>query len=653
MWKFQINESNQWDGWNDPGVREFKANILKSLAREMIQNSFGATLNINKPVKVNFNLENLNRNNIPDIDELNRIIDLILNQEGLREKEGEDREKEINDALNNVKKETIPVLLIEDYNTTGMEYKDKTDRSSDYFRYMYATGSTGANDDRGGSHGLGKAAPLAATPLRTIFVSSCWESNGQLKKVYQGRCKLMSRVENGEVINGTGFWGREFEPVETITNKLYDWLERTSRGTTISIPGFRLNSKHAWNSILSGYIVSEFFAALKRGNLEVIISDKTGKKNKSEIIINKDTIKDPKEFFQNEFIKEEINEYENNESSDLENSYWYYQCLDAENDNVIVKTKEIKNLGLVKLSLIVAPETPKVVCLIRKDMKITEDLRSSNVVKGLWKPQHVPPNIKDFVGVVEVLNPEGNKLIRSMEPPQHNALHIDNLPNDDREVGKKALTDLSSWIKKVIQEVAPADIEKTGVVSELSEYFYDSDTIDPDAPTVTTEKDPNSGFLIQKRKRVKKLKKSLIGSDFITDFNNEGEDGGDSVGGKGSGDGLGGGEREGEKTGGTGEINRLNSKKYLKIKHQRFVGKNSKFLINLLSDEPQDSYIEIYELGLDTKRISPIKSSNKGKVVKGILSVSKDDFINNKLKVDIELNNPAIGGLTLLARIIE
>ena len=83
----------------------------------------------------------------------------------------------------------------------------------------------------------------------------------------------MSRVENGEVINGTGFWGREFEPVETITNKLYDWLERTSRGTTISIPGFRLNAKHAWNSILSGYIVSEFFAALKRGNLEVKISN--------------------------------------------------------------------------------------------------------------------------------------------------------------------------------------------------------------------------------------------------------------------------------------------------------------------------------------------------------------------------------------------
>ena len=62
MWKFQINESYQWDGWNDTGVREFRTNILKNLAREIIQNSLDADINQSgSPVEVNFSLDDLPR----------------------------------------------------------------------------------------------------------------------------------------------------------------------------------------------------------------------------------------------------------------------------------------------------------------------------------------------------------------------------------------------------------------------------------------------------------------------------------------------------------------------------------------------------------------------------------------------------------------
>ena len=43
--EISINESYQWDGWNDTGVREFRTNILKNLAREIIQNSLDADIN--------------------------------------------------------------------------------------------------------------------------------------------------------------------------------------------------------------------------------------------------------------------------------------------------------------------------------------------------------------------------------------------------------------------------------------------------------------------------------------------------------------------------------------------------------------------------------------------------------------------------------
>ena len=49
-WYHPVDESNQWDGFNDPGIETFAGKPIRSLAREVIQNALDAKDSI--PVRV-------------------------------------------------------------------------------------------------------------------------------------------------------------------------------------------------------------------------------------------------------------------------------------------------------------------------------------------------------------------------------------------------------------------------------------------------------------------------------------------------------------------------------------------------------------------------------------------------------------------------
>ena len=158
---------------------------------------------------------------------------------------------------------SLNVLLVEDKNTFGMMDTGSNDSSSPFYRYMKTTGSSGGDQTRAGSHGLGKEAPLATSPMRTIFVATCWNDTSSkegIKKLYQGRCRLMRRTKNGRIHSGVGFWGSEenYQPITELPSERFAWLERTSRGTTIAIPGFRSDAKKEWATVITGYVISGF-----------------------------------------------------------------------------------------------------------------------------------------------------------------------------------------------------------------------------------------------------------------------------------------------------------------------------------------------------------------------------------------------------------
>ena len=422
----------------------------------------------------------------------------------------------------------------------------------------------------------------------------------------------------------------------SLISSKYDWLKREARGTTIAVPGFRTQADREWSSVVAGYIISEFFAAIARKTLRVKVTDKTTKKiTKYEITSEKIN-----ELFKNDYIKEQMRSYVDRDISDLQDAEFYSRCLSVEETSAKSEEFEVEDLGKVRLRFIVEENAPRKICFIRKDMKITEELSAGKSGKSLWKPGHVPAKIKDFGGVVEVLDEDGERLLRSMEPPQHNRLSIDNMPESDRETGKKVLGALSQKLRKIIEEHATAEVLEEKTVSELAEYFYDDSEYDVDSATISKEMDPNGRLIIRN--------KPIVQTTSSNDTTNDGTEGGSGGGGGGGGgDGGGHGSGSGSGTGGSGKKKKNPN---IPLKHQRLVRADKNYIANLRVKEPFDGYISIMELGVDLKQKIKLAGTTKGELSKdGRVKISKSDFDDNTLKIELELLEKPAGGLTIEA----
>ena len=68
QWRFPSNDHGENKGINDSGVATFRGTPLKSLAREICQNSLDATRD--KTVKVEFNVFSIPTQNVPGMNVL-------------------------------------------------------------------------------------------------------------------------------------------------------------------------------------------------------------------------------------------------------------------------------------------------------------------------------------------------------------------------------------------------------------------------------------------------------------------------------------------------------------------------------------------------------------------------------------------------------
>lgn len=69
-WNFPSNNGGEINGIAHSGVETFKGTPIKSLAREICQNSLDARMDNNKPVKIEFKTFNLNSKEIPGYEDL-------------------------------------------------------------------------------------------------------------------------------------------------------------------------------------------------------------------------------------------------------------------------------------------------------------------------------------------------------------------------------------------------------------------------------------------------------------------------------------------------------------------------------------------------------------------------------------------------------
>lgn len=116
IWRFPSNDYGENKGINDSGVSMFRGTPLKSLAREICQNSLDAATG--SKIVVEFNMFSIPSNQLPGRDELQdtfqRCLDFWGGQKALTTKEF------FTNAIEKISADKCDFLRISDFNTTGL-----------------------------------------------------------------------------------------------------------------------------------------------------------------------------------------------------------------------------------------------------------------------------------------------------------------------------------------------------------------------------------------------------------------------------------------------------------------------------------------------------------------------------------------------------
>ena len=116
------------DDYNDPIKTMFGKNLGDNLPREAIQNSLDACLNKKKPVVVKFKLEKWSEKDIPHSESFEEILQACSSDKKSKE--------HFKKAIKILKDGSIPVLILSDFNTTGLTGSDE-DESSKFYKFFF------------------------------------------------------------------------------------------------------------------------------------------------------------------------------------------------------------------------------------------------------------------------------------------------------------------------------------------------------------------------------------------------------------------------------------------------------------------------------------------------------------------------------------
>ena len=621
-WHHPVDESDQWDGFNDSGIEHFRGRPIPHLAREINQNALDAQAG--GPVQVRFTLKQVDTSTIPCVGELRRNLRLCA--EAARD-ESAKAVVFFENALEQLEKPKVPVLEISDFNTTGM--KGPSENGTPFYAFMKARGqSRKVSETAAGSYGIGKYAPYAVSGMRTIFVSTVFnDDSGSPMQLTQGKAILMSHDLDGERRQGVGFWGSQEKcrPVEGVSAALPKWVQRatdpselpTSLGTKISVLSFD-QSQH-WEEQLAVSVAENFFGAINGGVLNVEIG--------SKLRLDDATIAD---FFARNDVRDLISS-EKDEPDHFDNCRHYLEALQNSTE-VIIEESEMRELGLVQLRILISEGLPKKVCALRNGMFISDSLNGLKMFN----------DFKEFVAVVQCQSTKGNELLRAMEPPRHDDFEPERLPTPkEQRKGKKALKELAHWVREMLRRHAKAPVSSVTEVEELRDFFGDEGA--DGSGKGLEEVNPFGEIVIRARPVKPKVRKAADGRG--SDGGGQGSDneGGGGSDGSGGGDGSGG---QGDGSGGTGGA--TPSKPAVGLSNVRAIVRDPS--ARRISFTPQKTgriSLHVLEAGADADYAVGIRLADRGTVDRGMLIM--DVASGTRETVEITLDQAFDGALKVVA----
>ena len=153
-WFFPPLNGGELQGWRDPSTDNFKT--TDNLGRESAQNSIGALRDGCKTVSMKYSLKTLDTNLFPGRDDyLKRLIAARNFYKDEATQWTGDEIQKLENAINTLNKNKIPVLVISDFNTTGL-YGDEDSKDDPYFKFFKSSNLSSYSGMSAGTYGEGK-----------------------------------------------------------------------------------------------------------------------------------------------------------------------------------------------------------------------------------------------------------------------------------------------------------------------------------------------------------------------------------------------------------------------------------------------------------------------------------------------------------------
>lgn len=426
-WNFPSNGHGEIKGIGDSGMETFRGTPLKSLAREICQNSLDADSK-KGIVEVEFVKFELSPTELPGATELRKVLEKCF--DFWKEQKSKVTKDFFSQATDKITSEKIQMLRISDFNTTGLKGSN-AELNTDWTNLTKSSGVSDKGGTAGGSFGIGKFAPYSCSNFSTVFYSTY---DIEEVKASQGVARLVTfREDNGETTQGIGYYGGEkntpiYEIMDLDPN--FSRIER-GYGTDIYISGYKFSGDN-WEEEIILSILDDFFVAIWNGKLIVRVGD---------IEISKETIAERFEEY-----KEKLTGY----------AYEYFNVLTDETMDWF--ETNFKNMGIVKLKIKLNTDMHRKVAMIRKTgMKIMD--------KG---------NISGYIPFSGVMLIEGEKLnsyLRRLENPQHTNWEYNR--SDSPNKAKENLKDLYNYIKNCLDQILQKDSAEESDIEGIGQYLPD------------------------------------------------------------------------------------------------------------------------------------------------------------------------------------
>lgn len=656
-WEFPGGLNLTRKGANNAGIEAFTNDIPNSLTREIIQNSMDAKDNNKEgPVRVVFKFHSIRQDELPKQDQL---MNKILPQAQVFWQDSQDTLDYLERFKESLELSEINVLTIRDYGTRGLE--------KGAFEALVSGESYSCkhDDTAGGSKGIGKAAPFAASELRIVFYNS---KSLDSQKRAAGVINFVSFNEKekdcGEIQYITQERGR-YSPSDNEINFMKPIREEL--GTDINIMG--LTPLPKWEERIFLSVLANFLVSIYYNKLSVTIEGKTGNRidiNHNTLSKHMNTLKllCDKKTTSNEW-KDVLKEYGTGYRNIIIDTCNYYKILQLSNTDETATFKFPKEF--VEKYDFIDSEDDAHLHLMLVDNANRKVLQARKTGMRIEERNRIDGSIP-FSGIFIAIGEKLNKMLRSMENVNHDKWSEDRLKPELREMGNKFLRDLGMWYRRCVKEQfeIPSDeeIDAIGMSSILP--------LDLDRGLAGKESNKSDSGIFVRVKSIKEREKKISTRSLAISGDDEekelakivkleglgtGDHGGEGSvytdkkhGGHGSheneGSGVGEGNKGPDKTGKrVGPVFReIDASGYLRLKIIEIDALEGLYsLRGILTKSVKNLAIGLYSVGengkIYVKTIKSASSNNVNTKVVGGAIVINSTKTNNDFNIDVRVNS--------------